>query len=279
MNILACQISIPDTRNFDDKYKHVKRIVSLIENSVKNNDPPDLIVLPELSVIEYSADAFKHLDVLAEDLRGFSYECFSLLARKLQCSIAYGFPRVENDRYYITHAIVSPEGEFLACFDKIHIAQLGASEEKAFFSPGNKLEIIEIKNFKIAIIICYDFRFPELTSFINRKYQPDLIIHPVSFPRDSTYESWHHFVICRALENQVYFLSLNRCGSHWGTSIFCPPWIDKINKIDEINRPVIFGIEEELKTITLNSELLANIRKKYPFNKDRLKDYSVLQQC
>lgn len=38
--------------------------------------------------------------------------------------------------------------------------------------------------------------------------------------------AWHSFAVTRAMENQVYLLSLNRAGADYGGSVFCPPWLD-----------------------------------------------------
>lgn len=272
MKILACQIAVPEIRSFGDKCAHVRRVADAIESRLQSVPDIDLVILPELSVIEYSAGAFEMLDVLAEDLHGFSYQCFADLARKHQCTVAYGFPRISENGYHITHSVVGHQKTPLIYYDKVHIAQLGASAEKPYFSPGNRLTAFEISGFCVAVIICYDFRFPQLTNLISAKFQPDLIIHPVAFPKDSTFKSWHPFVICRAVESQAYFLSLNRAGDGWGDSIFCPPWID------EHIKPVTFGSEEEFKTFAIDSGILDQIRTQYPFRKDRLDDYSVLRE-
>lgn len=274
MKILACQVSIPETRTLEDKDVHVRSLIKRIEQYCKNNEIPDLIVLPELSTIEYSLESFKRLDILGEDLNDFSFHCFSELAQKLNCHIAYGFPKKEsrnkNGRYFITQSVISPDGKYVTHFDKLHIAQFGASEEKRYFSPGNKLGIFNINGCRAGIIICYDFRFPRLTSIMCEKFQLDLILHPVAFTRDATFESWHNFVITRALENQVYFLSLNRAGKDWGKSMFCPPWID------EITKPEIMGCKEEFRIFELDTGIIKQVRETYSFDKDRLKDYYIL---
>jgi nitrilase len=106
---------------------------------------------------------------------------------------------------------------------------------------------------------------------LTRNYGLDLVLHPSAFTRDSSFESWHHFVITRALENRVFFLSLNRAGKDWGHSIFCPPWIDSNE------RPVVFGEEEEHKTFEISRERIREIRATYPFQADELENYENLK--
>jgi predicted amidohydrolase len=270
MKILACQISIPDTRSIGNRISHIDRVGKLIEKKMGREGPVDLIVLPELSTIEYSRKSFERLPVLAEDLKGPSYEVFSTLATRVGSYIAYGIPRCEGGRYYVSQVVVNPEGEYVTHYDKLHIAQFGASCEKEFFTPGNKLGIFTIGNFHVGIIICYDFRFPRLTATMAEKSNLDLIIHPVAFTQDSTLKSWHPFVICRALENQIYFLSQNRAGTAWGSTIFCPPWID-----DE-SKPYIFGFREEIRVFHVDPGTLASVRERYPLAKDKISDYAKL---
>jgi nitrilase len=95
-------------------------------------------------------------------------------------------------------------------------------------------------------------------------------LHPVAFTKDSTFASWHHFIICRAMEHQVYFLSVNRAGEAWGNSILCPPWVD------DQTRPTVMGEQEETRLMTIDKQVIDFVREMYPFRQDKLADYSVL---
>lgn len=270
MDVLACQISVPETRSLNQKAGHLQRLVNLLEEEHGRKGGADLIVLPELSTIEYSIPSFERLSLLAEDLEGPAFEAFSPLARRLGANIAYGLPRREGDSCFITQVVVGPDGEYVTHFDKIHIAGFGESFERSYFVPGARAVAFEVKGCRVGIILCYDFRFPRLSELLSEVHRVELIIHPVAFTRDSTWESWHHFVICRALENQVYLLSLNRAGDGWGESIYCPPWID------ERVKPVFFSAAEECRVLQVDAHTIATVRETYPFQRDKKSDYTKL---
>ncbi|MCK5146720.1 carbon-nitrogen hydrolase family protein [bacterium] len=269
MRLLAFQCNAQGIQTESQKEAHIDRLIAEIEEACTAN-PVDLIVLPELALIEYSEHAFQNLNKLAESLKGESFHQFAALARRLRTSICYGFPRKEDDSFFISQLVINSRGEYVTHYDKLHLAQFGASAEKPYFTRGNKLGIFEINQYKIGIIICYDMRFGEYVSHLVREYELDFILHPVAFTTDDSFPSWHPFVITRALENQIYWLSLNRAGEQWGCSIFCPPWIG-----DSV-KPHIIGTEESMQFFEIDKSTIAQSRKSYPFHLDRLDFYSGL---
>ncbi len=269
LSLLACQVAIPHTRTARERDQHVARTTREVERRIEN-DPVDLVVLPELSSVEYSCEAFDHLDLIAEDLHGPSFERWSALAQRHHTTVVFGIPRITQDGYHIAQLAVGPDGNLIGHFDKIHIAHFGASTEKTYFQRANRLFIFEINGVRIAPIICYDIRIPELTRTLCMQHQVDLILHCGAYFRDRTFYSWHSFVITRALENQVFVLSLNRAGDDFGSSVFCPPWVD------EESTEQRFGHHEEYRRFTIDLELIEQARSHYTYLSDRLADYDEL---
>lgn len=271
MKLLACQTASQGILTADARSQNLRRIFQQIRKHVETQGRTDLVVLPELSTIEYSEDSFQQLATLAEPLRGPSFNMASALAKDLGSFVAYGFPRVEADRYYLSQAVVSPQGEYVTHYDKVHIAQFGASAEKGFFSRGQRLGVFSVAEFKVGIIICYDFRFAEYVRYLIQQHAVDVILHPSAFTRDATFASWHPFVLTRALENQVYYLSVNRAGKDWGHSIFCPPWVD------EQNQPTVLDEREQWVSFELSKQVVQKSRDTYPFRQDALSRYDNLE--
>ena len=166
---------------------------------------------------------------------------------------------------------MGPNGAIIGHFNKLHRAEFGFSEEKAFFSPGGHLLTFDCVGLQVAPIICYDIRFPELTRTLVLDYGADLILHCGAYGRDPSFTTWHDFVRTRALENQVPILSLNRAGEAFGDSIFCGPWMDQ-------DHPVVrFPTHDEaLQRITVRMSETIEIREKYTFLQDRLPTYTEL---
>ena len=73
------------------------------------------------------------------------------------------------------------------------------------------------------------------------------------------------------MENQVYFLSLNRAGAHFGGSMFCPPWVDELSPLEQFQQH-----EEEFRVVKVTKQKIEEVRREYTFLGDRLGDYSRL---
>jgi len=269
LRILACQIAVPSTISPADRDQHLDELSQKVRRELVET-PADLVLLPELASIDYSRASFDRLDLLAEALDGPSFQIWSAVARDHKTHIAYSFPRRSDAGYRITLAVIDPLGKLVGHYDKIHLAQYGASMEKDYFGRGDGLLVFEINGFRLAPIICYDIRIPELCRTLVVDHKADVVLHPSAYFRDESFYSWHAFAISRAIENQVYFLSLNRAGKSYGHSIFCAPWID------ESNEPVHFSEhEEQFLQLVLKQSEIAAVRQNYSFLEDRMDDYGL----
>lgn len=269
LTLLACQIDIPAMTIATQRDAHLRLSASKVRAELDRADPSvDLVVLPELSSIDYSRDAFDHLKDLAEELDGPSFQCWRSVAQERGVHISYSFARRAAGKFHICIAVVGPDGQRVGHYDKLHLAQYGASMEKEYFSRGDHVFTFSINEFRIAPIICYDIRIPELSRALVTDHKVDLILHCGAYYRDESFHTWHPFAITRAMENQVFFLSLNRAGDTYGQSLFCPPWMD------ENTAPVAFEAHaEELVILTLERATLETARREYTFLADRLDSY------
>ena len=269
MRILACQIHIPAIDSREKQLKHIDTVIQKLDAQLLDKNV-DLVVLPELSTIEYSAENFKNIDRFSEELYGETYDKFSQFCRRHKVAICYGMPRKESGKAYISQVTLGKDGEYLTHYDKIHTAEYGDAAELKYFTRGNHLAVFEVDGVRAGIIICYDMRFPELIRRLCGEFAVDVILHPVAFAQDLSFHTWKQFVISRALENQVYFMSINQSGSHFGQSIICPPWVD-----DRIT-PLIFGQEETFHLVEVDKNIIAKVRHEIPYRRDTLANYDVL---
>lgn len=269
LSVLACQVAIPETTGAEARDAHLERLAALVRAALREA-PADLVALPELASIDYSRAAFARLDALAEDLHGPSYESWARVAEETGAHVAYGFPRRVADGFRISVGVVAPDGRLLGWYDKLHLAQYGASMEKEYFGRGAHLCVVDVAGFRIAPIICYDIRIPELSRTLALDHGADLILHCGAYYRDPSFYSWHDFAVTRALENQVYLLSLNRAGAGFGGSVFCPPWIDET--CEPLRLP---EHDERLQRLTLTTAAITEARETYSFREDRLESYRL----
>ena len=267
LRILACQITIPPTATQDARDAHLLATRKKVEAALEAK-PADLVVLPELASIDYSRESFDRLDILAETLDGPSYETWKELARRHKCHVVYSFPRKDTSGYFITVAVVSPDGRCLGHYDKIHLAQFGASMEKEYYQRGDGVFVVDVKGFTISPIICYDIRIPELSRSLCVDHKVDLILHCGAYYRDVSFATWHDFAVTRAVENQVYFLSLNRAGDHYGNSLFCLPWMD-----DGTPPEGFAAHDEDLRHLVVRKSELLRVRDTFSFLADRRESY------
>lgn len=265
--LLACQISIPVVRNVPERSLHVKTMLAKIAGQLDQR-PADLVVLPELSSIEYSREAFEQLAKLAEDIDGPSVNAMRTLAVEYQTAISFGMPRRVEDRYRISQITIAANGDLLGCYDKLHICQYGASIEKDYFERGSNVTVFDVAGFLFAPIICYDIRIPELSRALTLENEADCILHCGAYFRDESFASWHAFATTRAMENQLYLLSLNRAGADYGDSIFCPPWIDGDHPASRFS-----AHNEDFRYLVLDRKTINKTREQYTFLKDRLANY------
>jgi predicted amidohydrolase len=269
LSILACQIAVPAMTTVAQRDAHLTLSADKISAALAEA-PTQLVVLPELSTIDYARDTFENLDTLAEELDGPSFQCWAQIAQRHSCHIAYSFPRRGKDCFHICVAVVGPDGAMVGHYDKIHLAQYGASMEKDYFARGDHLMTFKIGAFKLSPIICYDLRIPELSRTLVIDHGVDVILHCGAYYRDESFATWHDFAITRALENQIFLLSLNRAGEHYGASLCCAPWMD------ENTEPVAFADhEEDFRRIRIHKTDLTKARAQYSFLKDRLSHYDL----
>jgi len=271
LTLLACQIDIPEMTTAAERDQHLSVSAQKVEEQLRST-PADIVVLPELSSIDYSRAAFACLDVLAEPLEGASFECWRAVARRHKAFVSYSFARRGEDAYYISIAVVNPDGELVGHYDKLHLAQYGASMEKDYFTRGDHLFAFDVKGFTLAPFICYDIRFPELARTLVLDHGVDVLLHCGAYFRDPSFHTWHAFAITRAIENQVFFLSLHRAGQDYGYPLFCFPWMD------ETFGPQPFREHgEDFKHITIDRARLNDARQTYTFLKDKRDGYTKRQ--
>lgn len=271
LTLLACQIDIPPMTSAAERDAHLAQSAEKVAARLHASETPvDLVVLPELSSIDYSRETFSRLDEIGEPLDGASFQTWSRLAQDHGVHVCYGFARLGAGGPYISIAAVGPDGALIGCYDKLHLAQYGASMEKEYFNRGKHLLVFDVNGFKLSPIICYDIRIPELSRTLVVDHGVDAILHCGAYYRDESFHTWHAFAVARALENQVFFLSLNRAGKTYGNSLFCLPWQD------ENTPPTTFAnTDEDFRTITLRRDVLSKARTDYTFLKDRLESYDI----
>jgi len=160
------------------------------------------------------------------------------LARSLGVWLLGGtFPEATADtRVHNTSVLVSPEGELVAVYRKIHLFDVDLREsgggrftESAVIAPGDEIVVAQTPWGRIGLSICYDVRFPELYRAMAER-GADLIAVPSAFAPETGKDHWQVLLRARAIENQAFVLAPAQCGRHsadrssYGRSLVIDPW-------------------------------------------------------
>ncbi len=172
----------------------------------------DLIILPELWNIGFMS--FDQYVRDAEDINGPTMTLLKTLARKTGAFLHTG-SFVENDKnhYFNSSFLLSPDGETLSCYRKIHLFGYD-SEESQILTSGTEPVVVKTPFGTIGMATCFDLRFPELfRAMIDKGAQIFLVCSAWPHPR---LEPWLMFNRVRALENQSFLISANAAGINRG---------------------------------------------------------------
>ncbi|MDQ6951173.1 MAG: carbon-nitrogen hydrolase family protein [Mariprofundales bacterium] len=129
--------------------------------------------------------------------------------------------------------VMSPEGEVIASYDKIHLfdATPGSEcyRESDLVTAGEHPVVADIAGWRVGLSICFDVRFPALFQHY-RQLGCDLFSMPAAFTYATGHDHWLPLLQARAIETQCYLLAAAQCGHHpsgrktWGNSMILDPW-------------------------------------------------------
>ena len=219
----------------------------------------EIIVLPEMFNTGFSMRP----EVLAETMQGETIEWMKRVSRENGIVLTGSLMIEESGNYYNRLVWMLPNGQY-GHYDKRHLFAFG--EEDKHYIPGNKRLIASVKGWKINLQVCYDLRFPVWARQKNTEAgaEYDLLIYVANWPERRNH-AWKTLLCARAIENQCYVVGVNRVGSdgnnvyHSGNSLVIDPLGQVLYHMAD---------EEDVNTITLQKEMLEDVRTKFPFWKD-----------
>lgn len=220
----------------------------------------DLILLPETFTTGFSMNP----SVLAEQMQGETTQWIKEMAEKNNAVVTGSVLVEEDNKYYNRLLWVQPDGQVFK-YDKRHLFSL-TGEEKVM-SPGSEKTLVQIGDWKICPLICYDLRFPVWSR--NRLMQNgeaayDVLVYVANWPERRSY-AWKQLLLARAIENQCYVVGVNRVGNdgndiyHSGDSLV----------IDPMGQVLFHAADEEVvHTVSLDLGMLKTVRRQFSFLKD-----------
>jgi len=149
------------------------------------------------------------------------------------------FPEASaTDRVYNTSTLVSPAGEIVATYRKMHLFDVDLStsggarfEESRTIAAGEEVVVAETPFGGVGLSVCYDVRFPELYRAMAADGEaPRFLTCPAAFARETGKDHWELLLRARAVENQAFVIAPAQVGQHspdrasHGRSLVIDPW-------------------------------------------------------
>ena len=164
-----------------------------------------LVLLPEMFATGYiPAD----LDSAAEDFStsdtGETSRMLSEVAAATKCTImGAGITRASKGFFNHVSVYAPQSAKELCGYNKMNLF----FPERDAFSPGERINLFTLENWKVASFICYDLRFPEIFREAT-KQGVNLITIQAAWPAKRR-AHWETLLKARAIENQVYIAAVN----------------------------------------------------------------------
>ena len=238
---------------WEDKERNKQKLSWLLENNFKESD---LMIFPEMTLTGFTMNSTQ----LAEATDGESYEYFASLASTYKCHMIAGIIEEEKDKFYNTLLHIDKKGRLVTKYRKIH--PFSFSTEDKHYKRGEKPVATIIEGWNVGLSICYDLRFPELYRSYGKE-RTELIVNIANWPV-ARIEHWKILARARAIENQCYFVGVNRVGKD--------PKLDYNGfccVIDPMGNEIVTAYDEEKLLIAdISKDTVNDVRKTLPFLDD-----------
>ena len=279
-----------------DVAENVERAERLVRDAVSRG--AQIVCLKELFNGPYfcksqQSDRFD----LSEPIPGPTTDAMQRIARELEIVIvAPLFERQAAGIYRNSAVVIDADGSILGVYRKMHIPDDPLFYEKYYFTPGESaanerstetrvdaggFTVWKTRYATIGVLICWDQWYPEaarITSLLGAQvlfYPTAIGWHPAEKDEwgQAQVDAWRTMQRAHAIANGVYVASPNRIGHEPepgtnGLTFFGHSFI-----ADPFGRLVAdAGESEEVLVATCDPALIENVRRNWPFLRDRRVD-------
>lgn len=215
-------------------------------------DPVDVIMLPEMFTTGFSMNA----SLLAEPMNLTTFKWMKQMASQNKAAVTGSYIIKENGSFFNRLIWMQPDGVFFT-YDKRHLFTY-AGEQNVYKSGTNRL-VVEWRDWKFCLLICYDLRFPVWSR--NDASSPyDCLLYVANWPQRRI-SAWNALLQARAIENICYTLGVNRVGTD-GHGVY---YNGDTSAYDFLgNRLAHSAGKEEVLIIELEKEKLDAFRSTFP---------------
>ncbi|XP_068621963.1 nitrilase and fragile histidine triad fusion protein NitFhit [Battus philenor] len=274
--IAVCQMT-----SVAEKATNLQVVSKLISDA--SNEDVQMLFFPE--ACDYLCDNKKDTLNSAEPLlTGDTVKHYRELAAKHNVWLSMGGVHERDEmnptKMFNTHVIIDNKGNIVQAYRKVHLFDVEIPEknirlkESDFTTPGSHVVTpVETPIGRIGMAICYDMRFPELSTALA-SMRADILTYPSAFTYATGKAHWHLLLRARAIENQCYVIAAAQTGNHnakrrsYGHAICIDPWGEVLVDCEEL--APCYKIAE------ISPEKLAEVRRNMPvFQHKRSDIYSL----
>ena len=282
INMRTLKIGLLQQHNVADRTDNMMRLAKGIEDMAKRG--AQLIVLQELhnSLYFCQVEDVNNFD-LAEPIPGPSTGFYGELAKQFGVVIVTSlFEKRAPGLYHNTAVVIEKDGSIAGKYRKMHIPDDPAYYEKFYFTPGDLgFHPIQTSVGKLGVLVCWDQWYPEAARLMALQ-GAELLIYPtaIGYADEDTpdeqqrqREAWTTVMRGHAVANGLPVIAVNRVGfepdpseqtpgiNFWGSSFVAGPQGELFYRASEK--------EEESLVVELNLERSENVRRWWPFLRDR----------
>ena len=219
----------------------------------------------------------------AEPIPGPSTEEFGALARELGVVLVLSlFERRAPGLYHNTAVVLEKDGTIAGKYRKMHIPDDPAYYEKFYFTPGDLgFEPIDTSVGRLGVLVCWDQWYPEAARLMAMR-GAELLIYPTAIGWESSdteeekrrqLDAWMTVQRGHAVANGLPVITVNRTGHEadpsgqtngiqfWGNSFVAGPQGELLT--------VFPNDAEEVRVVEVNKKRSENVRRWWPFFRDR----------
>lgn len=225
---------------WEDPTANRRKVTTLVERAAPAAG--DMIVLPETAFTGFSLDTSRTLPD-AHHAEAF----LAGLARAHRCTVVGGLVAPDGRGRASNQSLAfSPEGQLLARYAKIQPFTLGG--ERKVHAPGERVACFDWRGIRVALLVCYDLRFPELFREATKQGAEMFVV--IANWQARRYHHWLTLLEARAIENLAFVVGVNRCGtdpgvSYVGRSVAVSPHGHVIADAGERERVVTAAVDPE----------------------------------
>ncbi|OEH93582.1 carbon-nitrogen hydrolase family protein [Bacillus solimangrovi] len=172
-------------------------------------------IVPGLRGVGYEVDEYNH------DFQTSVLDEICALAKQLKLAVILPLEWTDELGLHLVAFVIDENGEILGYQTKNQIAP---DEDFFNYVPGSGRQLFEIKNVKFGIVICHEgWRYPETVRWAAVR-GASIVFHPQFTGSVPNPEFYDYAMICRSVENNIYFASVNYALENQGstTSLISP---------------------------------------------------------